>query len=119
LMARLAKRLQMAGAEPVPIATVWRIVIRDRRRRRPAFLPAEGAQGLDPQLMIADAEPQLKSIPSRPVKRLGWIDIRISRLHPSHLKRGAVMNQYPLFISGQPQCLHSRVRSIVRCLNLP
>jgi len=72
LMALLAEGLQGAEAELIPIAVVWRIVIRNRRRGDLARLEASGAKRLLAQLVAPHDLPALKPIPIPPMQGLRW-----------------------------------------------
>jgi hypothetical protein len=67
VMAGFAERLQTAGSEFIPVASVRLNVIGDCRGRDTTGLEAGGAERFDRKLMVADTKPQLHRVPSRPV----------------------------------------------------
>lgn len=73
LMALAAEGLQGAEPELVPIATVRRVMVCDRRWRHLSALVAELAERLDAQLMRAPFPPRREAVPLSPGKRAAGI----------------------------------------------
>ena len=69
LMAIAAEGAQRPEHEGVVIAFMRRVMVSDRRRRRPAGLEAHGAERGVRKLMLGAPSPALKRIPGAPVKR--------------------------------------------------
>jgi hypothetical protein len=79
-----AERLQGAEAEGIPVASVRRVVIGDRRRRDAVGLEAGSAQRLERELVAGAPSPTLEAVPGSPGEHLRRVGDRgghrISRL---------------------------------------